>query len=77
MRNETLEKKKWVEDKEELGILCWEYLGEIRYIFIKKRGFIFPKKKCLFKEVIFYIHCSKFYCKQDHSKKCYSDLKKE
>lgn len=39
-----LEKKKWMEDKEELGMWCWEYLGEIRYIFLKKLGFIFQKK---------------------------------
>lgn len=36
-----------MEDKEELGMSCWEYLGEIRYIFLKKLGFLFQKNVCL------------------------------
>lgn len=31
-------------DKEELGVLCWEYLGDIQYISMKKQGVLFLKK---------------------------------
>lgn len=36
LRKESVERKKRMEDKEELHVLCWEYLGDIRDIFIKK-----------------------------------------
>ena len=36
LRKESVERKKWMEDKEELHVLCWEYLGDIRYILVKK-----------------------------------------
>lgn len=49
-----LEKKKWMEDKEELGMSCWEYLGEIRYIFLKKLGFIFQKKMSVWRGHLLY-----------------------
>lgn len=46
LRKESVERKKWKEDKEELHVLCWKYLGDIRYIFMKKRGFLLKKKIC-------------------------------
>lgn len=38
------ERKNCMVDKEELGVLCWEYLGDIQYISMKKQGVLFLKK---------------------------------
>lgn len=38
----SVERKNCMVDKEELGVLCWEYLGDIQYISMKKQEvFIF------------------------------------
>jgi len=54
--------------------LCWEHLGDIKYIFMKNKPFFFSFFINLFREAIFYIHRL---CMQVHSKKYYSDLKKK
>lgn len=46
LRRVSVEGKKCMVDKEELGVLCWAYLGNIWYISMKKWGVLFFKKIC-------------------------------
>lgn len=36
LKGESAERRRWMEDREELPVLSWEYLGDIRYVFVKK-----------------------------------------